>query len=43
MVGSTADHRCQGIGYASLRVPDSSVLPRSVVIKAAKPPFAKRL
>jgi hypothetical protein len=40
MAGSTADHRCQGIGFASLRVLDSDALPCRKVIKAAMPPFA---
>ena len=38
--GRTADHRCQGIGFASLRVLDSDALLRGQVIKAAMPPFA---
>jgi len=40
MAGSTADHRCQGIGFASLRVLDGDALPCRKVIKAAMPPFA---
>jgi len=40
MMDSTADHRCQGIGFASLRVLDSDALLRRAVIKAAVPPFA---
>ena len=40
MAGSTADHRRQGIGFASLRVLDSDALLRRQVIKAAMPPFA---
>jgi hypothetical protein len=40
MVDSTADHRRQGIGFASLRVLDSAALLRRQVIKAAMPPFA---
>ena len=38
--GRTADHRCQGIGFASLCVLDSDALLRGQVIKAAMPPFA---
>lgn len=38
----TADHRCQGIGFASLRAPDSDALLRGQVIKAAMPPFANK-
>jgi len=40
MMGSTAEQRCQGIGFASLRVLDSDALLRRQVIKAAMPPFA---
>lgn len=42
MVDSTADHRRQGIGFASLRVLDSDVQLRKQVIKTAMPPFANR-
>ena len=38
--GRTADHRCQGIGFASLRVLDRLVRLCKPVIKAAMPPFA---
>ena len=40
MASSTADHRCQGVGFASLRVLDSPVRLCKPVIKAAIPPFA---
>jgi len=40
MMGSTADHRRQGIGCASLRVLNSDALLRRQVIGAAMPPFA---
>ena len=40
MMGSTAEQRCQGIGFASLRVLDRLVCLCKPVIKAAMPPFA---
>ena len=40
MASSTADHRCQGVGFASLRILDSDALLYRKVIKAAMPPFA---